>query len=268
MEKAAFIERYKKLGWDFKENNLPKHIRINHNNIDTKKLISMLEKRGIKLKKLSFLKHGYQVLKEKVSVGATVEYLLGYYSLQEPASQMCSELLNPANGDTILDMCAAPGSKTIHMSQLMNNKGVIVALDKNKKRLISLKNNLERTNTKNVIVYNKNALDISSFPKFDKILLDAPCSGNFTQQKNWFEKRDLLGIQQNAMMQRKLFQIGFDLLKKDGIILYSTCSLEPEENEENVEWFLENFNVKLEYQRRFWPGETQGFFIAKFKKIE
>ena len=112
------------------------------------------------------------------------------------------------------------------------------------------------------------ALDMQKLNmKFDKILLDAPCSGNFTQEDNWFDKRDIEGIKSNAENQKKLMKVCVETVRPGGVIVYSTCSLEPEENEENVEWFLKNYDVKLLEQKRFWPCETnQGFFVAKFMR--
>jgi NOL1/NOP2/sun family putative RNA methylase len=209
---------------------------------------------------------GLLVEKAKFSPGSSVENLLGYYYIQGAASQIPASLLEPKETDLVLDCCAAPGGKATHLSQLMKNKGVIIALDKKSQRLIALKNNLERMRCRNVVVYNIDALNVSSLNlKFDKILLDAPCSGNFTQEPGWFEKRDLEGIKGNAENQKKLLKACFDVLKPGGAIVYSTCSLEPEENEENAKWFEKNFDVKMIMQKRYWPSEkNQGFYVVKF----
>ncbi len=269
MEKGRnfFVKRYKDLGWDFQEVKIPKAIRVNSLKISNGKLLERLKAKGVELEKVDFLRNGFIVKKTKTSMGAFSEYLLGLYYVQEPASQLASEILDPKPGDIVLDACAAPGGKTTHISELMQNKGVIVSLDKKKTRLIALKNNLDRIGTKNVVVFNMDVLDVEKLGmEFDKILLDVPCSGNFCQEYGWFEKRDLEGVKNNAMHQRKLLEKCYKVLKKEGILVYSTCSLEPEENEENIEWFKSNFDVEVLEQKRFWPGKTQGFFICKMVK--
>ncbi len=149
--------------------------------------------------------------------------------------------------------------------------------------MIALKNNLERCGVKNCLSYQKDAVHAADLGmKFDKILLDAPCSGNFTTDSDWLEKRDLEGVRSMARTQKALLKSAVGVLKKGGVIVYSTCSLEPEEDEEVVEWVLDNLPLKLVGTeldvgdpgitertvlcRRFWPDktDTQGFFLAKF----
>ena len=268
MEKEFFVERYRKLGWKFYKPKIKQAIRVNTLKISKDRLKKRLSAKGIKVSDIGFSKDGLFVEKSDFSIGSTVEYLLGYCYTQGSASQLPAEMLNPAQDDLVLDCCAAPGGKTTQLSQLMKNKGVIIALDKKSQRLIALKNNIERMGCSNVIAYNIDALDVSSLSlKFNKILLDAPCSGNFTQDENWFGKRDIEGIKGNAENQKKLLKACFDVLMPGGILVYSTCSLEPEENEDNVGWFLENFNAKLLEKKMLWPSEeSQGFFIAKFMR--
>jgi NOL1/NOP2/sun family putative RNA methylase len=269
MEKGRdfFISRYKKLGWEFQEVRVPQAIRVNSLRISNDKLIERLKSRGVELEKIDFLKRGFTVKQTKTGISALLEHLLGFYYIQEPASQLAAEILNPEYCDLVLDACAAPGGKTTYLSELMQNKGVIISIDKKKSRLIALKNNIERMGAKNVIVFNMDVTDADSLNlEFDKILLDSPCSGNFMQEERWFEKRDLEGVKNNAKLQRKLLEKCYSILKKGGVLVYSTCSLEPEENEENIEWFKSTFDVEVQYQKRFWPGVTQGFFICKMVK--
>jgi len=268
MEKEFFIERYEKLGWKFKTPKIKQAIRVNTLKISKENLKKRLLAKGVKLSDIKFSKNGLFIESSSFSVGSTEEYLLGYYYIQGAASQIPAEMLDPFSNDLVLDCCAAPGGKSTQISQIMNNKGVIVALDKKSQRLIALKNNIERMGCSNIITYNMDALDVKKLTlKFDKILLDAPCSGNFTQEAGWFEKRDIEGIKGNAENQKNLLSKCFDVLNPGGILVYSTCSLEPEENEENVDWFLKNYDVKLLEKKRLWPSEeTQGFFIAKFMR--
>ena len=287
--KEFFVIRYEELGWKC-ENVEPKQaIRIN--TINAKEdIIKRLESLGIKLGKISFLENGYWVCKSEFSVGATSEYLLGSYSIQEAAAQIPAALFTELKDKTVLDACAAPGGKTIQLADLMQNTGAIIALDVKKQRLTALSNQLERCRVKNTIVYIMDARQVSRLKlRFDRILLDVPCSGNFATDKEWFSRRTIKDVERNAELQREILTEATEVLKDDGEIVYSTCSLEPEENELNIEWAIKHLNLQvekincygekaptnifgkqldssIENCRRIWPGQTQGFFVCKLEK--
>ncbi|MBI2135508.1 RsmB/NOP family class I SAM-dependent RNA methyltransferase [Candidatus Woesearchaeota archaeon] len=298
-----FLERYNKLGHEinvmkiYSKLDSFQTIRINTLKISEKNLIARLKSKNVALEKIDFADYGYKA-KACFSLGSTPEYLQGYYYLQEAASQvpvqilMSEEVLKISKKENInkkcelvLDMCASPGGKTTYIAQLMNNTGTVVALDINKNKLISLRNNIARLGIKNTIVYNMDAAKVARLGlKFDKILLDAPCSGNFTLENNWLEKRKQKDLVKVAETQKKLLKAAFAVLKKDGIIVYSTCSLEPEEDEEAVNYAVDKlgaklidieetrykiaFNKDLHGTLKFWPDvtNTQGFFVAKLAK--
>ncbi|MEM3596742.1 MAG: RsmB/NOP family class I SAM-dependent RNA methyltransferase [Candidatus Bathyarchaeia archaeon] len=289
-QKEFFIKRYEELGWKYRNVKLRQAIRINTINTGGWDIVERLEALGIELEKISFLENGYWVKKAKFSVGATTEYLLGMYSIQEAAAQIPVTLFANLRNKTVLDACAAPGGKTVQLADLMGNTGVIVALDVKKRRLAALANQLERCNVKNTIVYCLDARKSSRLKmKFDRVLLDVPCSGNFVTDVEWFRRRTLNDVQRNARLQREMLAEAVKVLAEDGEIVYSTCSLEPEENELNVDWAVKTlgletekincygeksptniFGKKLDSQiencRRIWPGETQGFFVCKLKR--
>jgi len=289
-KKDFFINRYNQLGWNFVNIRPNQAVRINNNYTEPEKLLTRLKKSGIIIEKIPFLKNGYWVTKSKVSVGATAEYLLGFYSIQGDASQIPASLFTKIKEKKVLDACSAPGGKTVQLSNLMGNTGLIVALDVNKRRLRALSNHLERCHISNAIVYLLDARQSLFLNlKFDRILIDAPCSGNFTMDKNWFNRRTLKDIKQNARLQREILVKCVDCLGDHGEIVYSTCSLEPEENELNMDWAITNLNLKIEKIdcygeksksnifgkklnntitrcRRIWPGKTQGFFVCKLRK--
>lgn len=291
-----FLERYKQLGQDINPNQIKvkQAIRINTLKINPEELVERLELERVQLIKIPFLDNGYWIESSEFSVGAATEHLLGYYYVQETAAQIPVQILDPKEDDLVLDMSAAPGGKTTQIAQYMNNKGAVIALDINNMRLISLRNNLERLGVKNTIMYQLDAKFVSNLGiKFDKILLDAPCSGNFAVDPKWLDKRKLEDIKTSAKTQKQLFTAAVDALEENGELIYSTCSLEPEENEFIVDWALSEFpelkiqkinfpigddgitnpfgielNKNVKYSRRFWPNitGTQGFFIAKFRK--
>jgi NOL1/NOP2/sun family putative RNA methylase len=288
--KEFFVNRYHKLGWKHQPAQLKQAIRINTMNADEKEVIKRLNSRGIELEKIPFLSSGYWVSHSKVSVGATTEYLLGFYSIQEAAAQIPVTVFTDLKDKMVLDACAAPGGKTIQLANIMHNTGVIIALDVEKRRLTALSNHLERCRVKNTIVYLRDARQASKpGTQFDYVLLDVPCSGNFATDKHWFKNRTLKDIERNAALQREILTEAVKLVNPYGEIIYSTCSLEPEENELNMDWAIRNLNVKTEKLncygeqapteifgnkidssisncRRIWPGLTQGFFICKLRR--
>ena len=288
--KEFFVNRYRQLGWKL-ENAKPKQaVRINVSNAKGKNLVERLRTLGVQLEKILFLETGYWVHSSKVSVGATAEYLLGLYSVQEAAAQIPATLFTALEDKTVLDACAAPGGKTVQLADLMGNTGAIVALDVKKRRLDALSNHLERCHVSNAVVYDFDARQASRLNlKFDRILLDAPCSGNFAADNAWFARRTLQDVERNAQLQREILTEAAACLSNYGEIVYSTCSLEPEENELNMDWAVKHLNLQIEEVdcygqkgltdvfgkrldasmercRRIWPAETQGFFVCKLKK--
>ena len=288
--KEFFTSRYERLGWQYREVTLKQAIRINNTNAKGKKLLQRLAGLGVNLQKIPFLDSGYWVLDSKVSAGATAEYLLGMYSIQEAAAQIPVSVFSHLKGKKMLDVAAAPGGKTVHLADLMENTGGIVALDVDKRRLNALSNHLERCHVNNTVVYLLDSRQASTLNlKFDKVLVDAPCSGNFAADKDWFKHRTLKDIERNAGLQREILTEVVNCLCDEGEIVYSTCSLEPEEDELNMDWAIKNLNLQIEEVycngekglttifgkqldpsikrcRRLWPGETQGFFVCKLKK--
>ncbi|RJQ17627.1 RsmB/NOP family class I SAM-dependent RNA methyltransferase [Candidatus Woesearchaeota archaeon] len=290
-----FVERYQKMESTFNADvTLQSCLRVNTLRTTPQDILARLTSKKVELEKVPYLDFGH-FFHADFSLGATPEYLLGYYYLQEAASQLPVQVLQPQAGETVLDMAASPGSKTTQIAQYMQNKGAIIALDNHPMRLNALRNNIERMGVTNTIIFKKDArfaFDLGM--QFDKILLDAPCSGNFAKEKKFFELKTVEGARQMARTQKELLTAALKCLKPNGILVYSTCSLEPEENEMNMEWLLKKFSVQLEKINldigdegltnifgeelsleikktvRLWPHKTgtEGFFIAKIRKIQ
>ncbi|MCJ7423962.1 RsmB/NOP family class I SAM-dependent RNA methyltransferase [Candidatus Bathyarchaeota archaeon] len=288
--KDFFVGRYLELGWKYEDVEPRQAICANVTNTRGTDVAERLESRGIKLEKIPFLENGYWVCRSRFSVGATSEYLSGLYSIQEAAAQIPVTLFSEIRDKTVLDACAAPGGKTTQLASLMKNTGITVALDVDKRRLTALSNQLERCHVKNTIVYQMDARRVAKLGiSFDRILLDVPCSGNFVTDKKWFERRTIEDVKRNAAVQREILAEAVKVLKNDGELIYSTCSLEPEENELNIDWAIRNLELKtiriecygqegltrvftqkldksIENCKRIWPGQTQGFFVTKLRK--
>jgi len=284
-----FKERYANLGWKHRNVAPRRAIRINVMNAEPSEVTERLQERGVKLEKIPFLDTGFWVSAADFSVGATSEYLLGLYSIQEAAAQIPVSLFEDPAGRTVLDACAAPGGKTVQLADAMRGTGVVMALDVDRRRLEALSNHLERCRVKNAICCMLDARRASTLEvKFDLVLLDVPCSGNFAADRGWFERRTIEDVQRNASVQREILAEAAKVVKEYGEIVYSTCSLEPEEDELNVDWAVKNLNLQtvrincygqegltevfgrrlddsVRNCRRIWPGPTQGFFVCKLR---
>tara|TARA_B100000989_G_scaffold65251_1_gene45333 strand:- start:970 stop:1575 length:606 start_codon:yes stop_codon:yes gene_type:complete len=194
--------------------------------------------------------------------------------VQDRSSQWVAPLLNPMKGEKILDACSAPGSKTTHLAALANDGAEILAVDRSEKRLKILQSNLERLNIKSVKTFKADATTLINIKPnflsyFDKILIDAPCSGIGTFARNpdirWSLSKDK--INQLILLQEKLLETIFPLLKKNGTLVYSTCTICPEENNLLIKKFLsKNKELKLDTERQILPRLDKpgdGFYAAK-----
>lgn len=183
----------------------------------------------------------------------------GYFTIQDESAGLACMLLQVKPGMRVLDMCAAPGGKSAYISDLMNNLGEVVALEQFEARTEIMKNNLQRLSVTNVQAITADALTYKDEKLFDAILLDAPCSGLGTIVKKpdikW--KKDLQDVKKLTLIQKKLLEHASSLVKPGGVIVYSTCTIEPEENCEVVNTFLEkNKNFKLDNAGQYLPKEV------------
>lgn len=278
-------------------------IRLNPLKGNTKDTKKMLEARGYELKMVPFDSNSFFILNhDKSEVSQTREYQDGLFYIQNLSSILDSIVLDPKENEDILDMCAAPGSKTTHIAAITNNKSRIIANDSDASRVSSLKNVLHQFGVKNVKATLSDASDFGKkYPEyFDRVLLDAPCSGEGMIYMNSMKPLrfwSLEKIKRCTYLQRDLILSAFRTLKKGGHMVYSTCTLEPEENEGAVTFLLERFpnaqieeiNVPIEKDHMMegitrWSGHTynpavkktlrvipnskmMGFYIAKIKKI-
>jgi len=203
-------------------------------------------------------------------------YKKGSLYIQSPSSMLPALMLNPKPGDKILDVAAAPGSKTTQMGIMMKNQGEIIANDIDQNRIFRLRSVLTSQGVTNTTTTRIPAQSIwKTYPQyFDKVLLDAPCSmeGMFNaEDPKSFQHWSLKKVKSLSKLQKWMLRSAVSCVKVGGIIVYSTCTLSPEENEEVVEWILEKEkeNIILEEQKRILPDTImEGFFIAKLKKIK
>jgi len=216
-------------------------------------------------------------------------YKKGYFYDQSLPAILTSRILDPSPGEKILDMCAAPGGKTTHIAQLMGNTGKVIAVDRSKPRLRQLEEHVHRLGLKNVEIVHADGRKLAETYTFkvDKLLIDPPCSA-LGHRPKLYETMSVKNILNLSTYQKQFFKTAVKLVKDEGTIVYSTCTLTLEENELNVKYACEVLGLKLADQKyiygspgepcpsfdetkrlqRFYPDlhDTPGFFIAKFMK--
>lgn len=194
-------------------------------------------------------------------------YSDGLFSIQDEASAFVSLIVDPKPGELILDLCAAPGSKTIHLSELMDNSGQVIAVDKNAKKLELIGLNRLRLGLTNIQVREGDSRRFDLKEGADRVLLDAPCMGTgvIGRRPDIRHHRNEADLTNLVKLQRELLDNAAELVKPGGVLVYSTCSLEPEENIENIQWFLENHKeFKPSSLTKYVPAGT----LAQWKKVE
>lgn len=270
-------------------------LRVNTLKYDIQSLMRYFKEKNIKFDRVLWYNDALVIknINEKEIQKLDI-YEKGYIYLQSLSSMIPPIVLNPIPGEKILDLTAAPGSKTTEIATLMQNKGYILANELDKIRCERLRYNVEKQGADIIEVINERGEKIGEqYPEmFDRVLLDTPCSGegrfivnSVATYRDWSPKK----VRELTKLQRKLFASAYKALKPNGIMVYSTCTLNKEENEFILDWALKNFKIKLvdieikikdaqtgfadeldnsiKKAIRILPSkDTEGFFVAKFIK--
>lgn len=232
-------------------------------------------------------------LKRGISPGKSMLHWRGEYYVQEESASLPVEVLDPQPGEKVLDMCAAPGGKSTQIASKMKDRGLLVSNDDNSKRLQSLHANIYRTGASIARVTNYDGRRIPKEQKFDKILVDAPCSGEGNNARRSFKSSNPQEFDNLCQIQQKLVENAEILVEDGGTVVYSTCTFAPEENEAVVEKILEETSLQLEkietdvphvrgvekFENRVFSSEMSktvriyphhlesgGIFVARFRK--
>ena len=276
----------------------PRTIRLNRLRLnEPKELLARYREQGFRFKALPFTGEGFLLHQAPYSLGRTMDFFSGKLTFQGASSQLPALALDPGPGERVLDMAASPGSKSTQMAALMENRGQLVINDVNRDRLQALNANVLRQGVMNAAVYNLPGERLGRLmPEyFDAVLLDTPCSGLGTLSSHpeiwswWRPER----LQKLTYVQRQLMVSAVKTLKQGGRLVYSTCSVAPEENEAIIDWALKHYPLELEgiehvgmemfdpgwrlegqavleRCKRVWPHKhnMEGFFVAGLRKTD
>ncbi len=256
-------------------------LRVNTLKCSVDKLKTLID---FEIKPTPFCKEGFYILENVKSIGNNPLHHAGAYYVQEPSATSAVTMLDVKEGDKVLDLCAAPGGKSTQIAAALNGKGLLWANEIVKNRSLILLSNIERMGVRNAVVSNchPDVLCNSFRGYFDKILVDAPCSGegmfrkNYDAQNQWSQEH----VESCGVRQLQILNSAKNALKEKGVLVYSTCTFSPEENEEviikflkeNPDFVLEDSGVSfgrpaLKYGRRILPMDGgEGHFAARLRK--
>ena len=283
---------------DFIRREPTQYIRVNNLKANKKSLMKRLrDDLSISTEEIELIPNALKIKSGNQFLGKTVEHIIGQYYIQGLSSMIPPLILNPSSNDIVLDLCSAPGSKTTGLGEMMNSRGTLIANEIALERVKMLVYNIDRMNLMNTgVMHFKGEILSKTFSEyFDKILVDAPCSGLGIIQKkeevsNWWS---LERVARLGELQLRLLIAAIKMAKVDGEIVYSTCTLTPEENEFVINKVLQKYPVEIEEielpvksreaftsyngeifhpslskARRIvpWEVDSDGFFIVKLKK--
>ncbi len=295
-----FVEKYEEIDgseefYEYMAKPIRQSFRVNTLKADVETVVRRLSE-DFELESVPWCKEGFFVYGEGIT--KTPEFALGLIFMQEASSMIPPVVMDLEENMLVLDMAASPGAKTTQIAQYMKNTGCVIANDVKYSRLNILISNVQKYGCLNVVVTDKDGRFFGRFrDTFDRVLLDAPCSNvgmirkNYKYLKLWRQRE----VEALSRLQKSLILAAYKCLKPGGILVYSTCTLDPEENEEVVDYLLQNTDARLERIRlplkstdpitefrgksytdevrkclRIHPqdNDTEGFFVAKVVKPE
>lgn len=263
-------------------------VRCNFSKASKDEILSLLKEQGVKTEESPLLAEAL-FLSGYDKIETMKAHQKGFITVQDISSMLVSRIASPRNGDYVIDICGAPGGKSLHMADLLNGSGHIEVRDVSEYKIGLIQQNIDRCGFSNMeaLVQDAAVLDENSVGKADILIADLPCSGLGVISKKTDLKYKLTkeSIKSLVTLQRQILKASESYVKNGGVLIYSTCTVNRQENQENVEWFLEHFPYRLESIKEFLPKElwtedtgkgylqlypglnhTDGFFIAKFRR--
>ena len=248
-------------------------LRYNPLKIEKERLQSLLLQEQIALEKVPWAEEGFYYPAD-AHPGKLPLHEAGAYYIQEPSAMITVQLLDPKPGEKILDLCAAPGGKSTQIAGRMRREGLLVSNEVISQRAKKLSRNIERMGIRNAVVCNETPKRLAErFPLFfDKIAVDAPCSGEGMFRKDIQSRAEwsLEQVEICAARQRDILEQAAMMLKPGGVLVYSTCTFAPQENEQNAAWFVQRHpQFELEKSEQLWPHlqRAEGHYAALFRNV-
>ncbi|MCI9050906.1 MAG: 16S rRNA (cytosine(967)-C(5))-methyltransferase RsmB [Lachnospiraceae bacterium] len=248
-------------------------VRCNIEKRTKEEIRQMLEKEGVVVEECSYPDYALRISGYDYLEGLEA-FREGFISVQDINSMMAAEKCGVKKGDFVLDVCAAPGGKSIHIAEKLNSTGHVEARDLSKNKVNFIQENIERSGLKNIEAVVQDALVLTEKDenRADIVIADLPCSGlGVIGKKNDLKYKMTEETQKELkQLQQKILSVVWRYVKKGGILFYSTCTVNKKENEENTEWFLKEYPFELEESRTFLQGidDGDGFYFARFRKKE
>lgn len=252
-------------------------------------LLKEMEKSGVRVKKHPYLPYAYEIL-ESEGISALPGFTEGLFMVQDVSSMLVCEAAGIKRGDRVIDVCASPGGKALHAAEKLQGTGFVSARDLTEYKAEMIRDNIRRMNARNAeaLVLDARQFRGEDVETADVLLCDLPCSGLgiIGKKKDIKYHASLEGLNQLKELQREILSVVCQYVKKGGVLIYSTCTINPDENEENVKWFTENFPFHTESFSPFLPEclkeegktgmlqllpgihETDGFFLARLRREE
>ena len=264
-------------------------IRVNNSKISTEECVKLLEKEGIHVEKAAYVNNALEISGYD-SLGFMDSFLDGYFQVQDVSSMLVGLAADPKEGDSVIDVCAAPGGKSIHVADLLKGSGHVESRDLTDYKVSLIEENIDRCGFTNITAKKADAtvLDENAFETADIVIADLPCSGLGVLKKKSDIKYRMTKdqIEELVQLQRTILKNAVTYVKSGGTLIYSTCTVAKEENDQQVDWILENLPLQLvslegcideellkntdrEGCLQLLPGreKTDGFFLAKFRKV-
>ncbi|MBA4687470.1 MAG: 16S rRNA (cytosine(967)-C(5))-methyltransferase RsmB [Candidatus Galacturonibacter soehngenii] len=288
LEEYEYFEVKKMLEGFFNKNNVT--IRCNLSKISPEELKEILEKENIKVEASKYLNYAFEISGYN-RINLIEAFQKGFFQIQDISSMLVIEAAQIKEHDYVIDVCAAPGGKSLHAADKLNGTGFVQARDLTEAKIALIQENIGRTGFQNIEAkqFDATVYDDTAKEKADVLIADLPCSGLGVLGKKTDIKYKMTPQKQNDLvkLQREILQVVKDYVKPGGVLIYSTCTINKEENLDNVEWFINNFEFELEDftnqlslplqiesvkegYLQLLPGlfDTDGFFIAKLRKAK
>lgn len=248
-------------------------VRVNLSRISTEECRTLLKKEGVTVNDAPYVDNALEISGYD-SLAALESFQKGYFQVQDVSSMLVGLAAEPKPGDFVLDLCAAPGGKSLHIADLLNGSGHVEARDLTDYKVSLIEENIARCRFTNITAKRADAcvFDETMKERADIVIADLPCSGLGVLKKKSDIKYRMTQeqIEELAVLQRRILKNAVEYVKPGGMLIYSTCTVTKEENEEQTEWIEKNLPCRKLYERQLLPGreKTDGFFLAKFIKNE